>query len=380
MIPLAIPDLNGNEARYLQECVQSTFVSSVGAFVDRFEGLVAEAAGCAGAVAVSSGTAALHAALTAVGVGRDDLVIMPSYTFIATANAVAQCGATPWLMDVEPVGWGIDPEMTQQALSQECERVDGVLRRRACGRRVAAVLPVQPLGNPCRMEAVTAVARGFELPVISDAAAALGATRHGKPVGELGADLTCFSFNGNKTVTCGGGGAVAGQDAELLARVKHLTTTARVGPGYDHDVVGFNYRMTNLQAAVGCAQMERLAQLVGAKRAIHARYVAAFADISPELRPFAQASGSEGAWWFSGIMLEGDTQRLARLRDDLRAAGVDARPFWKPMHLQTPYLDAPRSAMAVSDAIWQGVLPLPSSTGLRAQQQQQVIDALLQAL
>lgn len=377
MIPLCIPNLAGNEARYLQECVESNFVSSVGPFVERFEEMVATASGASRAVATSSGTTGLHAALTAAGVGRDDLVVLPSLTFIASANAIAHCGADPWLVDVDEASWTLDAAALGEALARETERIEGTLRHRGTGRRVAALMPVHTLGVPADMDPILALASEYRVPVIADAAAALGAVDRTRPIGKLGADLSVLSFNGNKTVTAGGGGAVIGDDEELTALVRHLTTTARVGANYDHDRVGFNYRMTNLQAAVGCAQLERVDELVAAKRRIAAAYDAAFADV-PGLLPFPVPARAESACWFSGALLEGRTS--AELVPKLREAEIDARPFWKPMHLQAPFAGCPCEPTPVSDRVWRAVLTLPCSTGLSEADQERVIAAVRNVL
>ena len=380
MIPLAIPNLDAQVGRYLEQCVTSTFVSSVGPFVSRFETMVATAAGAARAVATASGTAGLHAALVAVGVGRDDLVIMPSFTFIATANAVAYCAADPWLLDIEPAGWGLDPTLLAGTLERETERRGDRLVHRESGRRVAAVLPVHTLGTPADMAPLVATARAFGLPVVADAAAALGATYRDAPVGQLGAELSVFSFNGNKTVTAGSGGAVVGDDPALLDLVRHLTTTARCGEDYDHDRVGFNYRMSNVEAAVGCAQLERLAEFVARKRAIRHAYDAAFADL-PGVTPFPVPAGVESACWFSGVVLDQRSAEACRaVRATLRERGIDARPFWKPVHLQRPFAHAPRTPQPVSERLWARVLTLPCSTGLTAAEQATVIAAVRQVL
>lgn len=378
MIPLAVPNLAGREAEYLQECVATTFVSTVGPFVSRFETMVAEAAGCAHAVATSAGTTGLHAALVAVGVRHGELVVLPSLTFIASANAIAHCGAQPWLLDVDPASWTLDPALLARVLAEQTHRRDdGAVIHTASGRRVAAIMPVHTLGMPADMDPIVAAAHAHGLPVVADSAAALGATYDGRPVGRLGADLSVFSFNGNKTVTAGGGGAVAGDDAALCALVRHLTTTARVGSDYDHDHVGFNYRMTNLQAAVGCAQMENLDRFVARKRAIRAHYDAAFADL-PGLAAFPAPDWAASACWFSGfVMTQGDP---AALRQALRADGIDARPFWKPMHLQAPYRDAPRTAQTVAESLWARVVTLPCSTGITAAELDIVVAAVRRAV
>lgn len=376
MIPLAVPNLSGNEGRYLQECIASSFVSSVGPYVCEFENRVAAAAGSRSGVAVSSGTAGLHTALLAVGVGPGDLVVVPSLTFIATANAVSYCGALPWLLDVGPADWNLDPQLLADAFAKDVRPgPDGPVHK-PTGRRVAALLPVHTLGLPADMDAIVAVARTYGLPVIADAACALGASDRGRPAGALGADLSVFSFNGNKTITAGGGGVVVGDHPDLIDLCRHLSTTARMGEHYDHDRVGFNYRMTNLQAAVGCAQMEQLDQFVQAKRSIRARYDAALADL-PGVGLFPGRDGTLSGCWFSGILLsEAQAEEAGRLRQALRARGIDAKPFWKCLHLQRPYLASPQRLTGMADGIWRRILTLPCSTHLTDQEQAHVIETV----
>ncbi|HJO23774.1 MAG: aminotransferase class I/II-fold pyridoxal phosphate-dependent enzyme [Myxococcota bacterium] len=371
MIPLAVPHLAGNEARYLRECVDTNFVSSVGPFVDRLETLVAECSGAAHAVATSSGTAGLHAALLAAGVSPGELVVVPAFTFIATANAVSHCGAVPWLLDITETDWTLDPEQLAGVFERETRRDGGSLVHVASGRRVAAVLPVHTLGAPADMDPILELARAQRVPVVADAAAALGSLYRGRPPGALGADLSVFSFNGNKTVTAGGGGAVVGADAALCDRVRHLTTTGRSGTDYTHDVVAFNSRMTNLQAAVGCAQLEQLDVLVAAKRRIARRYDEALAD-APGVRLFPRAPWARSACWMSGVRVGGVPELVARLGE----RGVGARSFWKPIHLQPPYREAPRAPLPVSEAVWAEVLTLPCSAGLVSEDQETVIEAV----
>jgi dTDP-4-amino-4,6-dideoxygalactose transaminase len=377
MIPLCVPNLSGNEAKYLNECIESTFVSSVGAFVTRFERMVAAAAGAAHCASASAGTTALHAALLAVGVRPGDLVICPSLTFIASANAISHCGAIPWLFDVDAESWTLDPELLKREIARATTLRDGE-RIHESGRRVSAILPVFTLGVPADMDAIVTTAREAGLAVVVDGAAALGGTYKGRPSGKLGADLTMYSFNGNKTVTAGGGGAVVGDDKQLVDFFRHLTTTGRRGPDYDHDVVAFNYRMTNLQAAVGCAQMEQLETFVDAKRRIAARYDEAFRGVNGFGR-FPSPAWAQSPAWFSGVVLETDDGDIksAELRAHLRAADIDARPFWKPMHHQKPYLDAPRTAMPVSDRLWSRIVTLPCSSHLTDAQQAHVVDTVL---
>lgn len=378
MIPLAVPNLTGREAEYLQQCIATTFVSSVGPFVTRFEGLVAKAAGSSKSIATSAGTTGLHVALVAAGVGRDDLVVLPSFTFIASANAIAHAGASPWLFDVTADSWTLDPALLADRLQAETQRKDGRLIHTGSGRRVAAVMPVYTLGMPADMDAIVAVARKFGLPVIADGAAIIGAKYKGRQPGAFGADLTVYSFNGNKTVTAGGGGAVAGDDEKLLQLVRHLSTTARVGDDYHHDRVGFNYRMTNLAAAVGCAQMERLDEFVTVKRRIQHDYDYALGKL-PGVGLFPAPQWAEGACWIAGITMS-DAAGAAALRQRLKQNDIDARPFWKPIHLQPPFLDCPATAQIVSTAIWERIVTLPCSTGLTAAEQTKVIETVQKAL
>jgi dTDP-4-amino-4,6-dideoxygalactose transaminase len=378
MIPLCVPNLSGNEGAYLQECVSSTYVSTVGAFVGRFEEAVAEATAAPLAVATSTGTTGLHAAYVAAGVRPGDLVICPALTFIATANAISHAGAAPWLMDVNADSWTIDAEQIKTAIHDETERnADGELIHGSSGRRVAAITPVFTLGMPADMDSIMALAKECRIPVIVDGAAALGASYKGRPTGDLGADLTMYSFNGNKIVTAGGGGAVVGHDKKLLGHLRHLTTTARSSADYDHDMVGFNYRMTNIQAAVGCAQMEQLAVFVTAKKSIDHTYRMAFADL-PEVTGFPVLDDRESACWFTGFRFlhRNGASHSRALRAALKEAGIDARPFWKPMHLQIPYKDAPREKMTVSDMIWEQIVTLPCSTQLTVTEQAFVIDTV----
>lgn len=382
MIPLAVPNLAGREAEYLQECIASTFVSSVGPFVDRFEAMVAKASGARYAVATSAGTTALHAALVVCGVGRDDLVIVPSFTFIASVAAIAHAGAEPWLFDISPDTWTIDPALVASTLAEEtCRRSeDDELIHTKSGKRVAGILPVYTLGVPADMDPIIALAREYRLPIIADAAAALGTKYKGRPTGALGAEFTMFSFNGNKTVTAGGGGAIVTDDKKLAALFRHLTTTARISQEYDHDMVGFNYRMTNLQAAVGCAQLENLSQFLAIKKQIAQAYSRAFAS-RHDVSEFPNPHFVEQGFWFSGLFLgPAFFNKSEAIRKQLVLAGIDARPFWKPAHLQIPYSQSIATSMKVTNMTWQNVLTLPCSTNLTPDEQSRVIEAVSKAL
>lgn len=369
MIPLAIPVLTGNERKYLNQCIDDGFVSSVGPFVTRFEKMLAETTGAKQAVAVSSGTCALHLALIATAVKPNELVIIPSYTFIATANAVSHCGAIPWLIDIDPADWGMDMRVLEEELSRNTLKKDGQLYHKTTNQRVAAIMPVYTMGMPVNLEELERIATAYNIPVVLDAAAAIGSLYKGMTLGKQSPYLTAVSFNGNKNITTGGGGAVLGNDLSLTMQVKHISSTARVESDYDHDQVGFNYRMTNIEAAIGCAQLEQIERFQNKKRYIREFYNAHLATL-PDTRPFPEMPDRISSYWLSGIYLENADIRT--IIDKLRARGVEARMFWKPIHMQRPYMNCPKSTMKISEEIWDKVLVLPCSVSITDDDLEQV--------
>lgn len=380
MIPLAVPDLTGNERKYLNQCIDSTFVSSVGEFVNRIEEMTADKCGTKYAVATSSGTTGLHLALMGCGVKRDEIVIIPTFTFIATANAVSHCGATPWLMDISLDSWTIDAEQLEQELAENTIWEKQRLIHKKTNQRIAAIMPVYTLGNIPNMDMIKDIANKYHLPLIADGAAALGAEYKGKKIGDL-TELTVISFNGNKTVTAGGGGMVVGNDEALMKRLKHLSTTARVTAEYDHDEVGYNYRMTNIQAAVGCAQLERLEEFLEKKRKIRTIYNQAFSKIK-NISLFPIPRDTISACWFSGIVLkQGNLDEIRKICQKLKEEGIEARSFWKPIHLQKPYKNVLKaSSLKKSTDLWQRILTLPCSVNISEEEQRYVIDSLKKIL
>ena len=312
-IPLSVPWITGNEAAYLRECVDTNWVSSGGGFVKRFETDMAGRLGCARAVATVNGTAALHTALMVAGVRPGDCVLTSTLTFVATANAIRHAGAWPVFIDVDPATWQIDAGLVTDFLATACEVRDGAPTDRTTGRRVGAVLPVHILGHPADMDPILAAARGYGIPVIEDATESLGATYHGRPAGNL-ADAACLSFNGNKLITCGGGGMFVTDRADWAERAIHLTTQARCDDiEAIHDEVGFNYRLTNLQAAVGCAQLENLDERLAIKKRIAAGY-RDFCDATPGLTFMPEADWAESALWLSTILVDPDVFGCRPLR------------------------------------------------------------------
>jgi dTDP-4-amino-4,6-dideoxygalactose transaminase len=376
MIPLAVPNLSGREAEYLQECVTTNFVSTVGPFVQAFEVMTADLTGFSHAVATNTGTSALHVAMKALGVQRDDLVVLPSYTFVATANAVRMCGAEPWLFDIDEVSWGLDPDLLETEFARVTELRDDCLWHKGLHRRIAAVVPVSAAGQPPRLKEIVDVASAAGIPLLVDAAGAAGVIYRDQSLGAA-VEHAVLSFNGNKTFTAGGGGAFLTQDESVATRVRHLSTTARTAEDYSHDMEGFNYRITNVQAAVGCAQLEQAEDFLSRKRAIDAAYRAAWEGTL--LAPFPHTEWAESSCWMTGAVLaQSGPWTVDEMVEGLAARGVQARGFWKPMHLQPPYVSCPRTDMTVTDDLWKRVIALPSSTSLTQEDQNRVIATVLE--
>ncbi len=361
-IPLAIPNVGQLEARNLQACIDENFVSSVGRFVNELEERCAELSGCARGVATGAGTQALHMSLRAMNIGAGDLVICPDFTFIASAAAIRHAGAMPWLFDISADDWTIDAAQIEAVLTREAVLQDGICMHKPSGLRVAAIMPVYTLGTPANMQAIKTIAERWNLRIVADAAAAIGVSLNEEPIGSW-ADLTCYSFNGNKTITCGGGGMIVGNDIELLQRARHLTTTARSTPNYDHDEVGYNYRMTNLEAAVGCAQIHRLSEFLDVKRKVRSHYRSALGDIAG-ISMFPEPENRTSTCWFSGFVFDSPTADVNAFCHALKEDGIEARPFWKPVHFQAPYRDCPVEDTPISDQLWSRIVTLPCSTSI----------------
>lgn len=363
MVALHQPEFAGNEWAYVKECIDTGWVSSVGAYVDRFEAMLAETCGVAHAVAVVNGTAALHVALLLAGVRRGDEVLLPSLTFIATANAVSYLGAIPHFVDADADRLGLDPAALDAWLEQMAEPGADGPRNRQTGRRIAAIVPMHAFGLPVDMDALARVAERWGLTVVEDAAESLGSRYKGRPCGSFGL-LSAISFNGNKIVTTGGGGAILTNDAALAKRAKHLTTTAKQPHRWEfvHDEIGFNYRLPNLNAALGCAQLERLEAMVARKRVLADRYRTAFAGMAG-VRFVAEPADSISNYWLNAIVADDEALRDPLLEAAV-ATGFQVRPAWRPMHLLPMYADCPRAPLPVTEALGRRLVNLPSSACL----------------
>jgi len=364
-VPLHEPRFAGREWEYVKSCLDSGWVSSAGSFVDRFEAELASLCQTHAAVATVNGTAALHVALHLVGVRPGDEVIVPSLTFVATANAVTYCGAAAHFVDADPVRLGIDPEALAARLRGITEHRAGLCINRETGRPIRAIVPVHVFGHPCDMDAITAVADQFRLPVIEDATESLGSLYHGKPCGGL-SRVGVLSFNGNKIVTTGGGGAIVTNDAELAQRARHLTTTAKLPHAwaFEHDAIGWNYRMPNLNAALGLAQIEQLAEFVAAKRDLARRYTHVFSEVSG-MTFVTEPAETASNYWLNALLLDDDSgvSRDAALAAT-HAAGLLTRPVWTPMHQLEIFRECPRGDLTATESIARRLINLPSSAVL----------------
>lgn len=363
--PLHAPRFSANEQRYVQECIASTYVSSVGAYVDLFESELATYTGACRAVAVVNGTAALQVALQLAGVQPSDEVIVPALTFVATANAVHYLGAIPHFVDSEETTLGLDPLALRAWLERTAEPACGAYRNRHTGRRLRAMVPMHTFGHPCDIEGLLAVAHDYRLAVVEDAAESLGSFYQGQHTGTFGL-LGTLSFNGNKIVTSGGGGAILTNDERLADHAKHLTTTSKLPHRWDyvHDEVGYNFRMPNLNAALGCAQLEQLPSFITSKRSLYNRYKDAFLGI-PDVRLMEEPRGCESNYWLQTLIL---AESVEDQRDELLQATNDAglmtRPAWRLMHQLRPYQECPRAPLLVAESFAKRLINIPSSAGL----------------
>ena len=359
------PTFGGNEWDYVKECLDTGWVSSVGEYVDRFEAMLTDVTGAGHAVATVNGTAALHAALMLAGVEAGDEVIVPSLAFVGVANAATYLGAIPHFADSEESTLGLDAAKLAAHLERIADITGGACRNKDTGRRIAVVVCVHAFGHPVDLDPLAEVCGKFSLPLIEDAAESLGSTYKGRHTGNHGL-LSILSFNGNKTVTTGGGGAILTNDAALAAAAKHLTTTAKVPHKweYNHDEAGFNYRLPNINAALGCAQLEQLPRFLEQKRRLAAAYEASFAGIE-EVRFFAEPDFAKSNYWLNVLLLDPDT---AAQRDDILTATNDndfmTRPAWTPLHQLPMWADSPKMDLSVAEDLYRRLINIPSSPHL----------------
>ena len=365
--PVALhePRFDGNEWLYLKECLDSNYVSSVGKYVDQFEQSLANYTGAKYAISVVNGTAALQIALKLAGVNSGEEVLVPALTFVATANAVSHLGAIPHFVDSEESSLGIDVLKLREYLSANTEEQSGLCFNKSTNRVIRALVPMHTFGHPSDLEQLLLIARDFNLVLVEDAAESLGSFYKGKHTGTFGL-LGSLSFNGNKTITTGGGGAILTNDEALARRAKHLTTTAKISHEweFDHDEIGYNYRMPNINAALGCAQIEKLPEKIIAKRELFMRYKEEFKQISGA-SIFEESSNCQSNYWLQTLLLEDDNPRLRdSLLDASNNIGIRTRPVWKLMSNIAPYGNSPAMSLEGANSLYRRAINLPSSPAL----------------
>ncbi|MBI3793725.1 MAG: LegC family aminotransferase [Nitrospinae bacterium] len=358
-ISLHEPKFVGNEKAYVADCIDTTFVSSVGKYVDRFEKMMSEYTGAKYAVATVNGTAALHVALRLAGVKNDDEVLTQPLSFVATCNAISYCGARPVFVDVERDTLGMSPKSLKDFLSKETSRKNGGCFNKATGRKIGAAVPMHTFGHPCRIDEIAKICDEFGVPLVEDAAESLGSFFKGRHTGTFGR-MGVLSFNGNKTITTGGGGMVLTDDEALSKRAKHITTTAKVPHQYEfvHDEIGYNYRLPNINAALGCAQLENLPRFLESKRKIARKYEEFFAGSSMAF--VKEPPNSASNFWLNAVVLKDRGARDQFLRET-NNAGVMTRPAWRLMNELAMFKDCQTTDL--SDAKWleDRVVNIPSS-------------------
>lgn len=364
-IPLHEPHFGGNEWLYVKECLDTGWVSSVGKFVDQFEEELAEFTGVKKAVAVVNGTAALQICLKLVGVEEDDEVLIPALTFIATSNAVTYCGANPHFIDSEERTLGVDAVKLRSYLQDIAEVKGSTCYNRITKRRIKAVVPMHTFGHPVDLDEVIAVCEEFYLELVEDAAESLGSYYKGRHTGNWG-KASAVSFNGNKVITTGGGGAILTNDIEIGKLAKHLTTQAKLPHKWEfrHDMIGYNYRMPNINAALGCAQLEQLSEFLAKKRQLAERYHAMFANIEG-IKFIKEPEFAQSNYWLNVILL---APQYGEKRDELLSLtneiGIMTRPVWNLLYTLPMYIDCPRMDCQIAESIAARLINLPSSVNI----------------
>lgn len=367
-IPLSVPHLKGNEWKYIKECLDTNWVSSAGKYVDEFEKKLAQYVNSDYGVAMVNGTAALHTALKVVGVEPGDKVVVPSLTFIASVNPIRYCGAEPIFIDSEPRTYNLDPKKTIAKIEEMIDR----------GDRPKAVIVVHLYGHPVDMDPILKICNKYDIKVIEDATEALGSQYKGKMVGSLG-DIGCFSFNGNKLITTGGGGMLVTDNEENAEYAKYLSTQAKDDPqNYVHNETGYNYRLTNIQAAMGVAQLEQIDRFIAKKRKIANKYTEGLKSISG-IKVMKEEKWVYSNFWLYSILIDEKKfgMNSKEVYKRLNQAGIMARPFFKPIH-QMPMYQECEAEIKVADQLWSQGINLPCSVDIENKEIEAVIDKIME--
>ncbi|MGB3164029.1 MAG: LegC family aminotransferase [Chitinophagaceae bacterium] len=375
-IALSLPNIAGNEWKYVKDCLDTGWISSVGSYVTQFEQMVADFTGAKYGVAAVNGTAALHISLLLSGVKQHDYVILPNLTFVASANSIKYLGADPLLIDADPNLWQMDLDLLEEFLENETDEKDGYLFYIKDGRRIGAIMPVHILGNMCDMDRFLSIVKKYPLPIVEDATESLGTTYKGVSAGKF-SPLACFSFNGNKIISTGGGGVIVTDDEALAKHAKHLTTTAKASADeYYHDEVGYNYRLVNVLAAIGVGQMELLPSFIKRKKECVAFYKKELTGVA-DIRFQQELPGVETNGWLFTIQ----TDKQQQLLDHLNKNKILSRRFWMPMNKLPMYKDCVYvQKKDNSDYIYNTCLSIPSSTSITDEELTIVVDEIKAAI
>ena len=364
-VPLHEPSFDGNEWIYVKECLDSTFVSSVGKFVDRFESDLAHLTGAKNVISVVNGTAALHIALKLAGVVSNDEVLVPALTFVATVNAVTYCNAIPHFVDSEVRTLGMDAYKLREYLISQTEQYGGKCINKATGRVIRAIVPMHTFGHPSDIEGLLSISKDFNITLIEDAAESLGSYYFGQHTGTFGL-LGTLSFNGNKTVTTGGGGAILTNDDGLARHAKHITTTAKIPHAWEyvHDEIGYNYRMPNINAALGCAQLEQLPRKLESKRNLFIAYQNAISEITG-ITIVKEPENCKSNYWLQTLKLDNFSMELRdKVLEKTNKAGYVTRPSWNLISGLKPFTHFPKMDLSTSKDLVAGLINIPSSSNL----------------
>jgi perosamine synthetase len=360
-IPLHEPIFIGNEQKYVVDCIKTGWVSSVGKYVDKFERLLAEFTGVKRAVAVVNGTAALHIALKIVGVQPNDEVLIPSLTFVATGNAVVYCGAVPHFVDVSKTTLGIDSFKLEDYLKEIAIVKNNVCVNKQTGKIIRAIVPMHTFGHPVDLDPLLDICERWNLIMVEDAAESLGSYYKGIHTGNFG-KASAMSFNGNKIITTGGGGAILTNDEKLADYAKHLTTTAKLPHRwkYEHNEIGYNYRMPNINAALGCAQLEHLEDFIEKKRQLVNKYEQLIEGYDG-IKLFKEPEFAKSNYWLQTLIFDEKMYNINQVLETLNNHNVMSRPAWKPLHLLNPFQNCPKSDLSVTEQLQYQIVNVPSS-------------------
>jgi perosamine synthetase len=376
MINSSIPNVSEKEKKNLIKCIKDNYISAGGEFIQKFSKEICRITKSKYCVLTSSGSSALHTALLTIGVKKDDLIIVPSFTFIASVSAIKLAGAEPWFFDISNKDWSIDTELLHNELKKNTYfDKKKILRHKKTKQKITAIMPVYTLGQIANIKEIKKIANKYKLKIIADAACAIGAEQDNKKIGEIGVDISTLSFNGNKTITSGGGGALIFNKKKYENLAKIYSNNGRTGTIYSYSKIGFNYRMNNIQAAIGFAQIKKIKKFIKKKKYIRNYYNDNFKDFKTFIDFFPEKKNYTNSYWLSGLILK--KKKSKTLREYLIRNNIECRQFWQPIDRQKPYLRSLKTNMDVTKELWNKIIILPSSTGITLRELEKVKDKII---